>query len=359
MKAVVITPGVRESSRLQDVPAPAAGDGRVLVRVLEVGIDATDREIAEGLYGGPPAGDDFLILGHESLGRVEDSGEGDLNEGDLVVATVRRPCPEGCPSCLAGESDMCSTGHHKERGIDQLHGYLAEYYAEETTYLISVPEELKDVAVLLEPMSIAEKVIAQAFRIQQRLAWEPRTALVLGAGGVGLLTAFALRDAGFEVFALDLVAEDHAKAALAEAAGATYLQHSRDSLEDLPDRMGGPPDLVVEACGHSPYAFAAMRILAINGVLALVGASGGSRRIEVPADATELNFVLGNRLVFGCVNSNAGHFRRGLDRLAAIERRWPGLLSRMITRRLPMEEFAAVLAPEPSDGVKTVVEIAQ
>lgn len=210
---------------------PEAGAGQVLVRVIELGVDATDREIYGGLCGAAPSGAERLILGHECLGRIERMADDldDLNVGDLVVATVRRPCAAGCPNCSRGASDMCSTAQYAERGIERLHGFMAEYYVEEPEYLVKVPGELEAVAVLLEPMSIVSKAIAQAVQMQCRLVWEPRTALVLGAGQIGLLATMALRKLGIETFTVDRVGADHVKAAVVGAAGASYTRHSSHS----------------------------------------------------------------------------------------------------------------------------------
>src|SRR5439155_312761 len=188
MKAVVVAPGQAGSGRLQEVPDPTRRSGEVLVRVHEIGIDGTDAESLEGQYGEAPPGDDYLIIGHESLGRVETVTDGaeDLAPGDWVVAMVRRPDPVPCRNCAAGEWDMCLNGLYTERGIKGLHGFLAEYYVEQPRYLVKLPGELAAVGVLLEPLTIAEKAVDQIQRIQSRLVWEPKRAVILRSGPVGL-----------------------------------------------------------------------------------------------------------------------------------------------------------------------------
>jgi glucose 1-dehydrogenase len=361
MRVITVEPGVAGSARLEEVAAPEAGAGQVLVQVIEVGVDGTDREIYRGLCGEAPDGEDRLILGHECLGRVERISEGvhDLEVGDLVVATVRRPCAEGCPNCRRGASDMCSTGRYAERGIERLPGFMAEYYVEEPEYLVKVPAELAAVAVLLEPMSIVNKAITQAVQMQCRLVWEPRTALVLGAGQIGLLATMALRKLGIETFTVDRVGADHLKAAAVGTTGASYIPIQGGGLEQVRGPMGCSPDLIVEASGHSSFVFEAMRILGINGILAVVGASGERRSTPVAVNETVLELVLGNRTVFGCVNSNRTHFERSLQELPGVEREWPGLLASLITRRLRLEGFRDALEAEEADGIKTVLEVAQ
>ena len=178
MKALVVMPGQANSAHLTSVPKPRPGMDQALVKVLEVGLDGTDREIAEGLYGQAPTGQDVLILGHESFGQVEEVGPQvrSIRPGDYVVATVRRP--DNCINCQAGESDNCLQGDYLERGIKGLHGFLSEYYVEDEAYLVQVPRELRGVGVFLEPLSIVEKAVFQAFKIQERMVWQPRTAIV-------------------------------------------------------------------------------------------------------------------------------------------------------------------------------------
>lgn len=356
MKALTITPGVASSARLVELPRPQPGPGEVLVRTLEVGICGTDRELNAGSYGEAPPGASHLVIGHECLGEVAAVGEGAVGfaPGDLVVPTVRRP--DGCPNCQAGEWDMCLWGGYTERGIKGRHGFTAEYFAEEPPYLVKLPPELRAFGVLLEPLSIVEKAISQALRIQERLLWRPSQALVLGVGPIGLLATALLRLRGLKTWALATSPRQSLKARLAQEVGADYLEARQAPLEQLGKSAigGGNLDLIIEATGASSVAFGAMAALGTNGVLALTGVSAGHLRLEVPADALNLSLVLGNKVVFGSVNANRSHFFAGVRHLAEIENRWPGWLARLITRRLPMEAFAQALKPSPDD-IKTVL----
>ncbi|TMB67336.1 MAG: hypothetical protein E6J43_08745 [Chloroflexi bacterium] len=357
MKAVIVTPGRPRSGRLAEVPQPVPKPGEVLVRMREVGIDGTDAEILDGQYGEAPPGDGYLIIGHESLGRVETvtGGVEDLVPGDWVVAIVRRPDPVPCPNCAVGEWDMCLNGLYSERGIKGLHGFLAEYYVEQPRYLVKLPDELTSVGVLLEPLTIAEKALDQIERIQSRLVWQPDRAVVLGAGPVGLLAALALRLRELEVYVYDR-AEPGLKSELVEAMGAHYIWAEKRRLDHkLADEIG-PIDVIFEATGYSPLAFDAMDTVAPNGIVCLSGVSGGGRTVQVSADHLNLELVLGNRVVFGTVNANRRHFEAGVQHLSEIEARWPGLLSRIITTRLPMNRFAEALQRQPGN-VKAVVEV--
>jgi glucose 1-dehydrogenase len=359
MKAVTVTPGVRRSGRLREVPTPSPGPGEALVRVLDVGLDGTDAEIDEGLYGEAPAGDGYLIIGHESLGQVVEVGPEarGVKPGDLVVATVRRP--GDCLTCRVGESDMCLDGRYTERGIRGRHGYMAEYYAESTEYLVPVPAEFRPFAVLLEPMTIVEKGIAQSFAIQRRLRWAPRTAVILGAGTIGLFAALLLRGMGLEVTVVGREPEDSPtlKLDILRAVGAAYRSSERTPILDLPKHLGNI-DLVLEATGSSQVVFDAMQILGVNGVLCLLGITGGDRKIPVPADRINLEFVLGNKVAFGSVNANRRYFELGVAHFGDAERRWPGLLGRFVTKRLPLAGFREGLEIR-REHVKVVLEAGQ
>ncbi len=358
MRAVVVTPREPGSGRLAEVPDPQPRDGEVMVQVHQVGLDGTDAEILQGQYGEAPPGDDYLIIGHESLGRVAEvpSGVEGLSPGDWVVAIVRRPDPVPCRNCAAGEWDMCLNGQYTERGIKGLHGFLAEFYTEAPNYLVKVPAEVSNVAVLLEPLSIVEKAVQQIRRIQDRLVWQPERAVVLGAGPIGLLAGMLLGLEGREVYFYD-ASEPGAKRGLAVATGANYLWAREHKLgHDLAAEIG-PVDIVLEATGFGPLTFDAMDMVAPNGIVCLTGVSGGSQKLEVSADHLNLEMVLSNKVVFGTVNANRRHFESGVRHLQEIEVRWPGLLSRMITRRLSLDDFGDALERSPGH-VKSIVEIA-
>ena len=356
MKAVAVIPGKKGSAHIIEVDRPRISSTEVLVKVVRVGICGTDHEINQGVYGKAPEGGDFLILGHESLGRVEETGSdvGGLEPGDLVVATVRRPCPENCMNCRNNESDMCLTGNFRERGIKGLHGFMAEYYKETPDNLVKIPEELCDVGVLLEPLSIVEKAVMQAFKIQERMRWKPRTALVLGAGPIGLLATFVLRDMGIDTYTVARSPVDSRKAGLAIKSGAHYIDATKEPIPGLGERLGNI-DFIFEATGSSTAVFQAMGVLGVNGVLALTGISAGNKELVVKADCLDMCIVLGNKVIFGSVNAGMVHFQEGLKHLKNFETRWPGLLGRLITRRVPMADFGEVF--ERRDDIKVVVEV--
>ncbi|HEY0385078.1 MAG TPA: hypothetical protein VGC64_03670, partial [Pyrinomonadaceae bacterium] len=189
----------------------------------------------------------------------------------------------------------------------------------------------KEVGVLLEPMTVVEKGIAQAYEIQRRLrVWRPRRAAVMGAGTIGLLATLVLRLRGLEVVTFGKTEKPYLNSELIEALGATY-----ESTTDLPIAEGakkyGPFDLIFEATGFSPVVFESMQALGKNGVLVLSSVTGGDRRIEVPADKINLEFVLGNKVMVGTVNANREYFELGVRDMAQAESEYPGWLSRLLT----------------------------
>lgn len=356
MKAIIVHPGQQDSVQMQDVPDPKPGRGEVVVKVLRAGLCGTDAEINTGLYGQAPPGFDYLILGHENFGVVEETGKKvkGFKPGDFVVSTVRRPCGK-CWACKHGENDMCTSGDYAERGIKGRHGYMAQYYVESPQYIFKIPRAVKDIGVLLEPTSIVEKGIDQSFRIQQRTHWKPRTALVLGAGPVGLLAAAILAVRGLRTVVAGRKPADDVRAKLVPQLGSEYVSVANMPLGDLPKQIG-PIDMAIEATGNSGVVFAAMQILAPDGILCLLSVTGGNKTEPVPTDQINQNLVLRNNVVFGSVNANPRHYAMGVKDFSAIERKHPGALAKLITDRLPWAQYRTWFTRRGA-GIKTTLEI--
>jgi glucose 1-dehydrogenase len=365
MKAIAVLPGKPNSVHLAELPKPSVNDmphGRgVLVKVLRVGVDGTDREINAAEYGAAPDGYDFLVIGHESFGRVEAVGPKvtELRPGDYVVATVRRPGSSIYDQI--GTYDMTTDDTYYERGINLRHGFLTEYYVDAPEYIVKVPQGLKDVGVLLEPVTVVEKGIAQAYEIQRRLrVWRPRRAAVMGAGTVGLLATLALRLRGLEVTTFALSRKPYLNADLIEAIGARY-----ESTADVPLLEGatryGPFDLIFEATGFSPIVFESMQALGKNGVLVLSSVTGGDRKVEVPTDQINLQFVLGNQVMVGTVNANREYFELGVRDMAQAEAEYSGWLGRLLTHPVKgLENYQELFATLTSakGAIKVFCEVA-
>jgi threonine dehydrogenase-like Zn-dependent dehydrogenase len=336
MKAIAVTPGVPDSVRLVEMPAPEVSDvegGRgVLVRVLRVGVDGTDKEINAAEYGAAPEGSDFLVIGHEGFGQVEAVGPNvtEVRPGDFVVATVRRPGRSVYD--LIGTNDMTTDSVYYERGINLRHGFMSEYYVESAEFIVKVPQGLKEVGVLLEPMTVVEKGVTQAFEIQRRLrVWKPKRAAVMGAGTIGLLATLLLRLRGLEVVTFGKTPKPYLNAELIESLGATYVTSDESPVAESASRYDGGFDLIFEATGYSPIVFDSMQALGKNGVLVLSSVTGGDRRVEVPADKINLEFVLGNKVMVGTVNANREYFEAGVRDMSQAELEYPGWLGRLLT----------------------------
>ena len=348
------------SAAALDVAEPVLGPGEARVRVLEVGVCGIDVEIDAGARGEAPEGDAVLVLGHESLGEIEAMGRGAHGSapGDLVVAMVRRP--DGCTECIRGEPDMCVGGRYTESGIRGRHGFLAERYTEHTEFLVRVPARLRACAVLLEPLANVEKGVRQALAVQRRLrAWEPRRALVLGAGAVGLLGALVLRLQGIETIVY-ACGPDPVRARWLDAIGATYLA-KRDAsgsvahhLADLPS-AAGPFDLVLEATGSAHAATAALRLPGPDGIACLPSVKELDEELRICATCLDQVLVPGNRAAVGAASAHRMDFDAGIRDLAEAEDRWPGWAQALVTRRVPLARFRDALSREPGD-VKVVIE---
>ena len=368
MRAVVLR-GETRTLELVDIPEPALEEpGHVLVRVLQVGVCGTDRAIARGEEGELPPGARHLVLGHEMVGRVETGGAGvsGLKPGDLVVATVRRGCGE-CESCFHGESDNCYTGRFRERGIIREHGYMTSLILESQENLVSLPPSLERIGFLAEPLSTCEKAMETVRRFQARLrprcghpehGWdqeqwgECKRALVVGAGAIGILTAFLLRLHNVETAVMATQPTDSPKGSLARAIGGDYLSTADISVEDLSSHLVDL-DLIVDATGAPDVALqVAPQLKACNSVLVLLGVPGGSGDATVDAGALVREMVLNNRVFLGSVNANRRHFEMAARHLAQFQERFGDAINQVVARTYPLEEFREAFFHAPRSAIK-------
>ena len=366
MKAISVFPGKAGSVHLTDLPKPAVdqvpGGRGALVKVLRVGVDGTDKEINAAEYGTAPPGYDFLVIGHEGFGQVEAVGAnvGELKPGDYVVATVRRPGKSIYD--LIGTNDMTTDDTYYERGINLRHGYLTEYYVDDVEFIVKVPKGLKHVGVLLEPTSVVQKGIYQAYEIQRRLkVWKPRRAAVMGAGTIGLLATLVLRLRGLDVTTFARSTKPYLNADLIEELGARYISTKDTSILDGA-KQHGPFDLIFEATGNSTVVFDGMQALGKNGVLVLSSVTGGDKMIQIPADRINLEFVLGNKLMVGTVNANRDYFELGVRDMAQAEAEYPGWLSKLLTDPVKgLENYAELFdkLSNAKDAIKVFCEVAE
>ena len=368
MKAVAVFPGTREVRLVeQDIPRLLEPD-QVMLRMLDIGICGTDKEICSFEYGTPPPGNGHLVIGHESVAEVERAGPAvrRFQPGDLVVPSVRRPCPDaGCLACRSGHQDYCYTGDFTERGIKEAHGYMAEYVVDHERYMNVVPPDMREIAVLAEPLTIAEKALTQIFwMMQRRPPWlDPETpgeergqglsALVLGIGPVGLLGAMVLVTAGFTTYVYSRELPPSPRIDLVGAIGATYVSSQATTFAELAEQIGNI-DLIYEAVGHSHFALEALRVLGTNGIFVLTGVPGLQAFVEADPARLMRDMVLKNQVLLGTVNAGADAFASALRNLDRFRRRWPAAVGTLIAGRYPPEQAPDLILGRPA-GIKTVI----
>lgn len=345
MKALTVRPGMPDSARVDDVPEPAAAAGSVLVEALAVGVCGTDLEIVSGKYGWAPPGQERLILGHESLGRVVEAPAGSgFAPGELVAGIVRLPDPVPCPNCAVGEWDMCRNGRYTEHGIKEVDGFCAERWRVHPGHAVKVAPHLGHLGVLIEPTSVVAKAWDHTERIGRRAVWEPRTVLVTGAGPIGLLAALLGRQRGLEVHVLDRHT-DGPKPQLVRDLGAVY--HTGPVKE-----LAAAADVIVECTGAGGLLFDILQHSPPGCVTCLTGISSGGRAIPVDLAAVNKTMVLENDVVFGSVNANRRHYAAAAEALAKADPKW---LARVVNRSVPLADWRDALTRRPDD-VKPIIQ---
>ncbi|WP_037913210.1 glucose 1-dehydrogenase [Actinacidiphila yeochonensis] len=346
MKAITVVPGKPDEVRVEDVPEPSPEQGSLLVEGLLLGICGTDADIVDEGYGWLPPGRDRMVIGHESLGVVvEAPPDSGFALGDHVSGIVRRPDPVPCPQCAVGEWDFCGNGRYTERGIKQLDGYGSALWRVEPEFAVRLDPALGDCGVLLEPASVLAKAWEQTDRIFTRASARPTTALVTGAGPIGLLAALMGVQRGLDVHVQDLN-DSGDKPALVRDLGATF------GVGDVRG-SGVRPDVVIECTGHGPLVFKLAEIVAPNAVVCLAGISNSGVTNTIPTDDVNKKLVLENTVLFGTVNAARRHYEQAAEDLARADHGW---LERLITRRVPMDAYADALVKKDED-VKVVVDL--
>ncbi|MGZ6777855.1 MAG: glucose 1-dehydrogenase [Mycobacterium sp.] len=333
---------------MEDIADADPKSNELLVDGLAIGVCGTDKEIVSGSYGWAPAGQDRLVLGHESLGRVAVAPDGsDFRQGDLVVGVVRRPDPVPCEACAHGEFDMCRNGRYTERGIKERDGYGSQRWTVESDYAVTLDPHLEDVGMLLEPTTVVAKAWEQVRRVGDRSYFHPRRALITGAGPIGLLAGLLSIQQGLDTHILDRVT-DGPKPGIVKALGATY---HHDDIDDVASRL--EPDVVIEATGAGPVVFGAIAATATYGIVCLTGVSPAGRTLKIDAGAVNRDLVLENDAVVGSVNANLRHYHQAVDALARADKDW---LASLITRRVPLHRAHEAFTPQPGD-VKVVITL--
>jgi threonine dehydrogenase-like Zn-dependent dehydrogenase len=350
MQAIAVRRGETEPTRI-DIPRPEPEDGEALVRILRVGIDGTDHEVLEAGQGDYPEDAEYMVLGHEAVGVVEDPNGTDLNAGDVVVPTVRRRPPAGTNEYFErGEPDMAPSGYHVERGIVGAHGFMAEYVTSPAEYLVEIPERLAEVGCFVEPISITEKAMEHAYASREAFEWSPEQALVLGNGALGLVTLAMFRQEFEETYCLGRRDRPDPTIDIIERLGATYVDSRETPVDVIPGEHGGM-DVIYEATGYAKHPLQAVHGLAPNGVAALVGISS-PWEFEVDGGSLHTELVVHNKALVGTVNSNTRHFQQATRTLRAL----PDWLFEELITTVAAPENVAPAFEDDDDQIKAVVE---
>jgi threonine dehydrogenase-like Zn-dependent dehydrogenase len=352
MDAVAIRRG-ETAPTVVEKPRPEPAPGEALVRTLRVGVDGTDREVVADSEGRFPAGEDHLVLGHEAVGVVVDGNGTDLSTGTVVAPTVRRPHVGGSNDYFdRGEPEMAPPEAVQERGIHGAHGFMADYFTCPEQYLVPMPDRLSANGFLVEPLSVVQKALEHVRVSRSTFEWRPESALVLGCGSLGLL-ALATLDAVERTYCLDRRDRSHPAVELVEQLGARYVDARDTSVADVADAHE-PMNLVFEATGHAPHAFAGIEALAPTGALALLGLPSDAT-FEIDGGQLHRDLVVNNKAVVGSVNAGVDHARAAVDSLAGLSEEF---LDEFVTDVHGPDAVDRALAPSES-AIKTAVELGE
>ena len=364
MKALAVFPSSREVRLIDQSEPVIAGPTEVKLRILEAGICGTDREIASFQYGTPPAGSPYLVIGHEAFGEVVDIGSGvtGLVPGDLAVLMVRRPClHEHCGPCRNGRQDFCITGDFTERGIKGAHGFMTEFIVDDERYMIKVPRELREVAVLLEPLTVGEKAAEQVRVLTQRLPGNLKNdpsnlnAVVLGAGPIGLLGAMKMVNGRWNTWVYSLDKADSPNVRIVSDIGARFVSSAEHRPAEMA-RMVGNISLIYEATGAARISFEMLGVLGVNGVFVFTGVPGIKSPVEIDAEQIMRNLVLNNQVICGTVNAGRASFEEGIRDMESFMRHFPAAVRALVTARVTLNDARdAVLS---RGGIKSVIAVA-
>ncbi len=360
-----------------EIPKPEIKQpDEVLIRMKEVGLDGTDYGIVRNNSPDIAEGRDKIVSAHEGIGVVEAVGQAvkSLVPGDIVVLTVRRSCGQ-CQPCLHNQSDMCMTGLFTERGIHKADGLLTQFVVDHEQYIVKVPPEVRHLAVFTEPLSIVEKGVQELRVIQSRVPWYCphsdhdwlskywggcKVALVVGAGPLGLLATALIRLARTQTYTSDIVSEDHPKAQLVKEMGASYINAQGKKPEEVVNLCCTPTgqlNIIFEASGAAKTAVRLIPFMSRSSIYTMTGIPSGDIEIELDAALLVRRIVRYNQVIVGSVNSNRRHFEMALKDISEVNNQLNHVLEKMITRRVPIQDYQRAFDLSDKKQIKTVVEI--
>jgi len=363
MKAIAVFPRTR-NVKLIDVAEPRITQPtQVKLRILEVGIGDVDASICAFQHGTPPTEEDYLIIGHAALANVVEVGTrvSNLLPGDLVVTMLRRPCSHpDCRPCRSGHPDFCISGGYAACGIKDRHGFLTEFAVEDEKYLQVVPNALREVAVLVEPLTVAEKALSQGWHVLQRLPWMANgrvsegtarglRALVIGTGTTLVLGAMPLLRTGFETYAYSPVPMTSTTVRMLEVFGARPISCHPSAASDV-DALQGKIDVIYDAGGEPPDPATFLKLLAPNGIYLLGGHSAGADPFSDRDNWRTNDMVVNNQFALGVVSAGKNGYSAAVCDLDSFAERWPKEVRSLIARRYPIDDFREPLLGEASSA---------
>jgi L-iditol 2-dehydrogenase len=322
---------------IADLPAPVPGADEILVRVAACGICGSDVHGYDGTSGRriPP-----IVMGHEAAGVVAAAGSGvsKFKLGDRVTFDSTVYCGQ-CEFCLQGEINLCnnrqvvgvSCGDYRRAGA------FAEYVVVPQRITYHLPEGLEfHEAAMLEAVSVA----LHAVRVSEMKGGE--TALVIGAGMIGLLTLQAAKAAGAsQVLIADI---DRTRLERAEKLGAdaTLLLSGSDLVQEILRRTGGRGvDLVLEAVGRDETISASIASVRKGGTVTLIG--NISPQVKIPLQVVVSRQI---RLQGSCASS--GEYPEAMELLANGKIKVKSLITAVAPLSDGPQWFARLHAGEPN-----------
>ncbi len=357
MQGIAAKRGTSEPAFVDASSPTGPADGEVLCQTLQLGVCGTDREIllSQDPWVAPES--DHLILGHECLGRVAEVGRGvsEFQPGDLVVPVVRRAIVES-----SRRADLLPFGQYVERGIVNEHGFSTPRWLDRPQFLFRVDPAIEHVAVLAEPLSVAEKAANEATAIQRgRLgpqAWRhpPPRVLVTGMGPIGFAAIIACRCRQWPVAMFGRDEADSFRAVLATSMGATYLSSPECDLAPNDVETDGF-DLIIECTGSDQVMLQAANALASCGVMVWVGSTREPRPAMHNVSQLMRRGLLGNHLHIGTVNAAHRDFEDALQHLAEMEQTDSRALQSLITDRVVPQDSLWHYQHRRPQGIKTVL----
>ena len=333
-------------------------EGNVSLRPVLTGICGTDRGMVKGAlsFAYNPKGYDFEVIGHESLCQVIESQSNLFNRGDLVVPVVRRPGE--CPNCKIGRPDNCSDGNKHEAGITGLHGFMRESFKEFDYNLVKVlDDDLGEVAVLTEPMKNVVKAFEVFDIVRKRSIFENeestflgKNALIIGTGNEAFLYAFLSVDYEFKTYMVNRHPIGETETELCSTFGIDFKDSSKEP--NFPEDF--KIDLLVDTSGDPGTIFRYIRKMNHNGVAILFGTNGKAPATGV--DGEDIDFIVERNITLaGSVDAAKIHYLKGLDYLSKWNRRYNGIMKKMITNTFKPGDID-LFSKKPVGEIKSVIK---